>query len=76
MILLVSGFEGLMLCRQDAARSATKGICGAHSMEEAEALCDRIGVLADGCLQCIANPARDEDESELRRRRSEEAEKI
>ncbi|CBI39210.3 unnamed protein product, partial [Vitis vinifera] len=29
-----------------------------HSMEEAEALCDRIGVLADGCLQCIANPAR------------------
>ncbi|CBI39211.3 unnamed protein product, partial [Vitis vinifera] len=28
MILLVSGFEGLMLCRQDAARSATKGICG------------------------------------------------
>ena len=27
-------------------------------MEEAEALCDRIGVLADVCLQCIANPAR------------------
>ena len=25
-------------------------------MEEAEALCDRIGVLADGCLQCIASP--------------------
>ncbi|XP_034674625.1 ABC transporter A family member 8-like isoform X2 [Vitis riparia] len=27
-----------------------------HSMEEAEALCDRIGVLSDGCLQCIASP--------------------
>ncbi|RVW29125.1 ABC transporter A family member 8 [Vitis vinifera] len=27
-----------------------------QSMEEAEALCDRIGVLADGCLQCIASP--------------------
>ncbi|KAL6630054.1 hypothetical protein ACP70R_029819 [Stipagrostis hirtigluma subsp. patula] len=26
-----------------------------HSMEEAEALCDRIGIIADGSLQCIGN---------------------
>ncbi|KAF7084339.1 LOW QUALITY PROTEIN: hypothetical protein CFC21_087988 [Triticum aestivum] len=26
-----------------------------HSMEEAEVLCDRIGIIADGTLQCIGN---------------------
>lgn len=26
-----------------------------HSMEEAEALCDRLGILVDGSLQCIGN---------------------
>lgn len=28
----------------------------AHSMEEAEVLCDRLGVFVDGSLQCIGNP--------------------
>jgi len=28
----------------------------AHSMEEAEILCDRIGIFVDGSLQCIDNP--------------------
>ncbi|MCL7026910.1 hypothetical protein MKW94_000367 [Papaver nudicaule] len=27
-----------------------------HSMEEAEALCDRLGIFANGSLQCIGNP--------------------
>ncbi|WCJ33482.1 ABC transporter A family member 7 [Euphorbia peplus] len=27
-----------------------------HSMEEAEALCDRVGILADGSLRCLASP--------------------
>ncbi|KAJ8764066.1 hypothetical protein K2173_004960 [Erythroxylum novogranatense] len=27
-----------------------------HSMEEAEALCDRLGIFADGSLQCVGNP--------------------
>lgn len=27
-----------------------------HSMEEAEVLCDRIGIFVDGSLQCIGNP--------------------
>lgn len=27
----------------------------AHSMEEAEALCDRLGIFVDGSLQCIAD---------------------
>jgi ABC-type multidrug transport system ATPase subunit len=27
----------------------------AHSMEEAEVLCDRIGIIANGTLQCIGN---------------------
>ncbi|XP_050150436.1 ABC transporter A family member 7-like isoform X2 [Malus sylvestris] len=27
-----------------------------HSMEEAEVLCDRLGVFVDGSLQCIGNP--------------------
>ncbi|KAJ3077377.1 hypothetical protein HDU98_000027 [Podochytrium sp. JEL0797] len=29
-----------------------------HSMEEAEALCSKIGILADGKLRCLANPLR------------------
>ncbi|KAF5933672.1 hypothetical protein HYC85_029843 [Camellia sinensis] len=28
----------------------------AHSMEEAEHLCDRLGIFVDGSLQCIGNP--------------------
>ena len=28
----------------------------AHSMEEAEVLCDRLGIFVDGSLQCIGNP--------------------
>lgn len=27
----------------------------AHSMEEAEALCDRLGIFVNGELQCIGN---------------------
>ncbi|CAN6456039.1 unnamed protein product [Victoria cruziana] len=27
-----------------------------HSMEEAEVLCDRLGIFVDGALQCIGNP--------------------
>ncbi|CAI9112232.1 OLC1v1012649C1 [Oldenlandia corymbosa var. corymbosa] len=27
-----------------------------HSMEEAEHLCDRLGIFVDGSLQCIGNP--------------------
>lgn len=27
-----------------------------HSMEEAEVLCDRLGIFVDGQLQCIGNP--------------------
>lgn len=28
----------------------------AHSMEEADVLCDRLGIFVDGSLQCIGNP--------------------
>lgn len=28
----------------------------AHSMEEAEHLCDRLGIFVDGSLQCVGNP--------------------
>lgn len=31
-------------------------IIAAHSMEEAEHLCDRLGIFVDGSLQCIGNP--------------------
>lgn len=31
-------------------------IMPAHSMEEAEYLCDRLGIFVDGSLQCIGNP--------------------
>ena len=27
-----------------------------HSMEEAEALCDRLGIFVDGRLRCLGNP--------------------
>uniref|UniRef100_A0A0D9YL55 ABC transporter domain-containing protein n=1 Tax=Oryza glumipatula TaxID=40148 RepID=A0A0D9YL55_9ORYZ len=36
--------------KQDRARILTT-----HSMEEAEFLCDRIGIIANGSLQCIGN---------------------
>lgn len=31
-------------------------VFSAHSMEEAEFLCDRLGIFVDGGLQCIGNP--------------------
>ena len=31
-------------------------LSAAHSMEEAEVLCDRLGIFVDGSLQCIGNP--------------------
>lgn len=31
-------------------------VFSAHSMEEAEVLCDRLGIFVDGSLQCIGNP--------------------
>ncbi|VVB04509.1 unnamed protein product [Arabis nemorensis] len=39
-------------------RAKRKGaiILTTHSMEEAEVLCDRLGIFVDGSLQCIGNP--------------------
>ncbi|KAF8399432.1 hypothetical protein HHK36_015297 [Tetracentron sinense] len=34
----------------------TSSMVSAHSMEEAEVLCDRLGIFVDGSLQCIGNP--------------------
>ena len=31
-------------------------LLSAHSMEEAEVLCDRLGIFVDGGIQCIGNP--------------------
>ena len=31
-------------------------ILAAHSMEEAEVLCDRLGIFVDGDFQCLGNP--------------------
>ncbi|KAJ3297347.1 hypothetical protein HDU79_003962 [Rhizoclosmatium sp. JEL0117] len=42
---------------QDARDNKTI-ILTTHSMEEAEALCQRIGIMAKGSLRCIANPLR------------------
>ncbi|XP_062223734.1 ABC transporter A family member 8-like [Phragmites australis] len=42
----------------NAVKSAKQNmtiILTTHSMEEAEVLCDRIGIIADGSLQCIGN---------------------
>ncbi|XP_073219980.1 ABC transporter A family member 7-like isoform X2 [Cicer arietinum] len=41
----------IKLAKQDRAIILTT-----HSMEEAEALCDRLGVFVNGNLQCIGNP--------------------
>ncbi|KFK27924.1 hypothetical protein AALP_AA8G447700 [Arabis alpina] len=38
------------------AKQNTAIILTTHSMEEAEFLCDRIGIFVDGGLQCIGNP--------------------
>ncbi|CAI9112239.1 OLC1v1012658C1 [Oldenlandia corymbosa var. corymbosa] len=38
------------------AKQHTAIILTTHSMEEAEHLCDRLGIFVDGSLQCIGNP--------------------
>ncbi|EOA15012.1 hypothetical protein CARUB_v10028362mg [Capsella rubella] len=38
------------------AKQATAIILTTHSMEEAEFLCDRLGIFVDGGLQCVGNP--------------------
>ncbi|VVB04510.1 unnamed protein product [Arabis nemorensis] len=38
------------------AKQHTAIILTTHSMEEAEYLCDRLGIFVDGSLQCIGNP--------------------
>ena len=40
---------------KSAKRSAAV-VLTTHSMEEAEALCDRIGIFVNGRLSCIGNP--------------------
>jgi ABC-type multidrug transport system ATPase subunit len=45
----------------DIINNARKGrtiVLTTHSMEEAEALCQRIGIMAKGTLRCLANPMR------------------
>ncbi|CAA3030738.1 ABC transporter A family member 7-like [Olea europaea subsp. europaea] len=37
-------------------RGNTRTFSSAHSMEEAEHLCDRLGIFMDGSLQCVGNP--------------------
>ncbi|KAI8838124.1 hypothetical protein BC829DRAFT_447484 [Chytridium lagenaria] len=43
------------------AREGKTIILTTHSMEEAEALCQRIGIMAKGTLRCLANPIRLKD---------------
>ncbi|KAJ3117496.1 hypothetical protein HDU96_006590 [Phlyctochytrium bullatum] len=43
------------------ARDGKTIILTTHSMEEAEALCQRIGIMAKGTLRCLANPIRLKD---------------
>ncbi|XP_026378920.1 ABC transporter A family member 7-like [Papaver somniferum] len=44
------------------AKESRAIILTTHSMEEAEVLCDRLGIFVDGSLQCVGNP------KELKRR--------
>ena len=43
------------------ARIGRTVVLTTHSMEEAEALCQRIGIMAKGTLRCLANPTRLKD---------------
>ncbi|KAJ3213533.1 hypothetical protein HDU67_002781 [Dinochytrium kinnereticum] len=43
------------------AREGKTIILTTHSMEEAEALCQRIGIMAKGTLRCLSNPIRLKD---------------
>lgn len=38
------------------AKKSSAIVLTTHSMEEAEALCDRIGIFVNGQLQCIGSP--------------------
>jgi ABC-type multidrug transport system ATPase subunit len=42
----------------DRASKTTTVILTTHSMEEAEALCARIGIMSHGVLRCLASPLR------------------
>jgi len=48
IILFITYIDETMLTHQV--------IITAHSMEEAEVLCDRLGIFVDGGFQCIGNP--------------------
>ena len=39
-----------------AGKNGRSIVLTTHSMEEAEALCDRLGIFVDGRLVCIGNP--------------------
>ena len=39
-----------------SAKQRAAVVLTTHSMEEAEALCDRIGIFVGGKLSCIGNP--------------------
>ncbi len=39
-----------------SAKQTAAVVLTTHSMEEAEALCDRIGIFVGGRLSCIGNP--------------------
>ncbi|KAF2315949.1 hypothetical protein GH714_040744 [Hevea brasiliensis] len=51
-----SSFEKQSVECSEACKARPAIILTTHSMEEAEALCDRLGVFVDGSLQCIGNP--------------------
>ena len=41
---------------QDAKSVGTSVLLTSHSMGECEVLCDRIGIMCDGRLQCVGSP--------------------
>jgi len=43
--------------RQRVVEMGSSAVLTSHSMEEAEALCDRVAVMADGRLRCLGAPA-------------------
>lgn len=48
-------FADLIQVVRDARRRQAV-VLTTHSMEEAEQLCDRLGIFVDGRLQCVGNP--------------------
>jgi hypothetical protein len=54
-VVIPGGYLPIAISSNNMVKTLLASIFSAHSMEEADVLCDRIGIIANGSLQCIGS---------------------